>query len=82
MNNKLVLAALLAAIPSSAFADPGGGTDMFKVNREIEAMTRDGRWDRLLAEGVANKKAFDDLKAREATGATQPANGYARQPRR
>ena len=82
MNKTFLLTAMLAIVPATTFADPGGGTDMSRVNREIEVMTRDGRWDRLVAEGRANKQAFDEFKAREAQGAAVTASRYARQPRR
>jgi hypothetical protein len=48
-------------MPSVAFAqtatDPGEGTDLYRVNREVEAMTRDGRWQRLLDEASGVRQA-------------------------
>lgn len=83
MNKSIFLALPFVLLTGGALAQngPGSGTDMLRVNREIEAMTRDGRWERLLEEGRANKQAFENLKAREAAGSVAPS-GYSRQPRR
>jgi hypothetical protein len=67
-------------LPSAALAQatsgPGSGTDLYRVQREWDAIMRDGRYERLLQEGQANKQAFDRLKQLEsepfATGSTQP----------
>ncbi len=72
-------------VPTLAIAQPGSGTDLTKVQREIEAMQRDGRWERLLAEGEANKQAFEAM--RQAERRAQPSPVYtssvpARQRRR
>jgi hypothetical protein len=56
MTKKLLLALPFVLLPNLAFAEPGSGTDLYRVNREVEAMQRDGRWERLLAEGQANRK--------------------------
>jgi len=58
----LLVALLLVVLPSIASAESGSGTDLYRVNREVEAMMRDGRWQRLLDEGQANKQAFDRLR--------------------
>ena len=57
-----LIALLLVVLPSMASAEPGSGTDLYRLNREVEAMMRDGRWQRLLEEGQANKRAFDRLR--------------------
>jgi len=62
MRNLLLVLSLVALFPNLAAADPGSGTDLPKVQRETEAMQRDGRWEKLLAEGQANKQAFETLK--------------------
>jgi hypothetical protein len=64
---KILIAVLgLASLSGAALAEPGGGTDRGPVNREMEAMQRDGRWQQLIAEGQANKQAFEDMRRREA----------------
>jgi hypothetical protein len=45
------------------------------VNREVEAMMRDGRWERAIAEGRANKQAFEALREAQAR-VLQPATRY------
>jgi hypothetical protein len=35
------------------------------VQREVEAMQRDGRWEKLLAEGRANRLAFEAMRQAE-----------------
>jgi hypothetical protein len=62
-------------LPGAALAQgPGSGTDLYRVQREWEEIMRDGRYQRLLQEGQANKQAFDRLKQMEsdptATGST------------
>jgi hypothetical protein len=57
---KTILAVLsLTFLPSVAFAQPaagpGDGTDLYRVNREVEAMRRDGRWQRLLDDASGRK---------------------------
>jgi hypothetical protein len=56
MTKKLLLTLPFALLPTIAFAEPGSGTDLYRVNREVEALQRDGRWERLLAEGQANRQ--------------------------
>lgn len=61
----------LVLIPGTALAQqgansgggqgPGSGTDIYKVWRETEAMQRDGRWEELIAEGRANRQAFENM---------------------
>jgi hypothetical protein len=64
---RMILIAVLglASLSGAALAEPGGGTDRDRVNREVEAMQRDGRWEQLIAEGQANKQAFDDPSRRQ-----------------
>lgn len=64
MTGKLILAALLVLVPGFASAEPGSGSDLHRVNRAVEAMQRDGRWDRLIAEGQANKQATSGQASR------------------
>ncbi len=79
-KTKTVLIALsLAALPSFASAQPGSGTDLYRVQREWEQIMRDGRYQRLLEEGRANKEAFDRQRALETDGET---TGSIRQRRR
>jgi hypothetical protein len=59
---KTVLSVMsLVLLPSVASAqaatDPGEGTDLYRVNREVEEMTRDGRWQRLLDEANGVRQA-------------------------
>jgi hypothetical protein len=65
MRKILLVLAPLVLLPGLALAQsagdrgPGAGTDLYKVRREVEAMQRDGRWEKLLAEGAANRQAFE-----------------------
>ena len=72
----LLIALSLAALPSLAAAQPGSGTDLYRVQREWEQIMRDGRYQRLLEEGRANKEAYERQKALESqgetTGSTRP----------
>jgi hypothetical protein len=53
-------------LPNLALAEgPGSGTDLSKVPREVEAMQRDGRWQKLMADGQANKRAFEAMTQAE-----------------
>ncbi len=62
---KTVLMALpLAVFPTLVAAEPGSGTDLYRVLNQVEAMQRDGRWDELLraqaqpqAVGTLNRNA-------------------------
>ena len=71
MTKALLITLSLVILPSvaSAQSGPGSGTDLYRVQREWEAIMRDGRYERLLREGQANKEAFDRLRQRE-TGPT------------
>lgn len=78
MTKALLITLSLMILPSvaSAQSGPGSGTDLYRVQREWEAIMRDGRYERLLREGQANKQAFDRLQQREsgapATGSIPP----------
>ena len=69
MTKKLLLAVPLVLLPSLAVAQrgggPGSGTDLPKVLREVEAMQRDGRWEKAIADGQANRLAFEALRQAE-----------------
>ncbi len=72
MSKKLFLVLPLLLLPSLALAQAnGGGTDRDRLNREVEAMQRDGRWQRLLAEGQANRLAFERMRQAEQAGSSQ-----------
>jgi hypothetical protein len=79
MTKNLLIALPLVLLPSLAYA--GSGTDLHEVNGQIEAMQRDGRWERLIAEGQANKRAFEALKQAERQ-AVQPTTYTSSTPRR
>ncbi len=53
------IAFLLTVLPSTVLAEPGGGTDLYRVNRQIEELMRDGRWQRLLEEAKASRQAVE-----------------------
>jgi hypothetical protein len=68
---KILIAALgFALLSGVALAEKGSGTDRDQVNREVEAMQRDGRWEQAIAEGQANKRAFEDLRRANQPTAT------------
>ena len=72
---RLLLTLPLLALSSMAHAEMGGRTDRDQVRIEIEAMQRDGRWERAIAEGRANREAFETLR-------NSQAGAYSRQQRR
>jgi hypothetical protein len=74
MLRKLLLT-LPLLLPGMALAEMGGKTDRDRVNREVEAMMRDGRWERAIAEGRANKQVFEALRQAQARF-SQPATRY------
>ena len=43
---------------------PGSGTDRERVRRDMDALQRNGHWAEAMAEGRANKQAFDAWVAR------------------
>jgi hypothetical protein len=66
MKKKLLFALPLMLLPSLAVAvGPGSGTDLPKVQREVEAMQRDGRWEKAIADGQANRLAFEAMRQAE-----------------
>jgi hypothetical protein len=75
MLRKIVLTLPLLLLPGIAVAEMGGGTDRDRVNLQIEAMMRDGRWERAIAEGRANRLAFEALRQAQAR-ISQPATRY------
>jgi hypothetical protein len=77
MFKTTLFLAIVMSSPALALGQ-GGGTDMFKVRRQIEAMQQDGRYQRLLEEGRANRLAFERLKQSES----DPAAAWSSQPRR
>ncbi len=62
MTKTILVALSLAVLPSMASAQPGSGTDLHRVNRDVEAMMQDGRWQRLLEENQANRQAAERLR--------------------
>jgi len=76
MLGKLLLILPLLVLPDIAMAKKGGGSDRDQVNRQIEAMMRDGRWERLIAEGRANRQAFEALLEAQCRP-LQPTAEYA-----
>ena len=74
---KILIAALgLATLSGAALAEPGGGGDLDRVRRGVEAMQQDGRWEQAIAEGQANNRAFEDL--RQANQPTATGSIYTR----
>ena len=77
---KTVLMALpLAVFPTLVAAEPGSGTDLYRVLNQVEAMQRDGRWDELLrapgaaaGRGDAEPKCDPDDQERSAPAARAP----------
>jgi hypothetical protein len=66
MSKKILMILPLLFLPSIALAQsavasrdgsggrgPGGGTDLYRVLREVEAMQRGGRWEKLLVAHAA-----------------------------
>jgi hypothetical protein len=75
MLRKLLLTLPLLVLPDMALAEMGGGTDRDRVNLQVQAMMRDGRWERAIAEGRANRQAFEALRQAKVQ-ISQPATGY------
>lgn len=79
MSKKLLVSLAFVLLPSIAFAQSSGGvqgsgTDRDRVSREMERMQQDGSWERLRAEGQANRQAFERLRQTEQSA--QPATAY------
>lgn len=70
MSKALLVALSVVLLPEVAFAE-GSNSDRDRVRREVEAMQRDGRWERAMADGRANRQAFEALLRRQ-----QPATRY------
>ncbi len=62
MRTVLFLVMALAFLRGPASGQPGGGTDLFRINREVEEMTRDGRWQQLLDRAQAGPQATGGLR--------------------
>ena len=82
MTKKLLLVLWLMVLPGfamaqSATAGPGGGTDLHRVLREVDAMQRDGRWQRLLADNEANRLAATRRVVEESARPTAVFTGQA-----
>jgi hypothetical protein len=75
MLKKLVLTLPRLVLPGVALAEMGGGTDRDRFNQEVEAMMRDGRWERAIAEGRANRQAFEAPRQDQGR-LRQPATRY------
>ncbi len=85
MKFSLILGLCAAFVPVAALAETGGKDSYLSQFTELSyAMTRDGRLQRAIAEGRANKAAFDALRQREAQQTFQEptATGALRRPRR
>ena len=66
MTQSVLFALPPILLPNIALAEgPGIGTDLPKVQREVDAMQRDGRWQKLMADGQANKRAFEAMTQAE-----------------
>jgi len=70
MRQILIAALGLVTLSGAALAEPGSGTDRGQVNRQVEAMQQDGRWAQAIAEGRANKQAFEELRQANQPTAT------------
>ncbi len=85
MKTSLLLVLCTAFIPVAAHAETGGKDSYASQFTELSyVMTRDGRLQRAITEGRANKAAFDALREREAQQKVQEstATGTVRRPRR
>jgi hypothetical protein len=74
MFRQLLLTLPFLVLPSLASAENMGPAGD-KVTRDVEAMMRDGRWERTIAEGRANRLAFEALRQAQAR-TSQPATRY------
>ncbi|RDI58638.1 hypothetical protein [Microvirga subterranea] len=64
---KILLVVLgLVSLSGPAMAEKGSGTDRDEVLRKVEAMQRNGSWEKAIAEGRANKDAFEALQRGQA----------------
>lgn len=75
MFRMLLLTLPLLIILGTALAEMGGGKDRDRVSQQVEAVRQDGRWERTVAEGRANRHAFKALRQAQAQ-ISQPATGY------
>lgn len=78
MGRYLLAALALSMLPTQTLADIGGpDRDWYKNLETWESMRRDGRLQRLMDEGRANREAFERLKAGERA---LPRPEFTRQP--
>jgi hypothetical protein len=86
MTRKILLSVLFFSVAGVAQAQPGSGSDIYRVMRDEQSMQRDGRYQQLMNDARANKEAFDRLKRAEseptAVGTIAPAIGSTRPRRR
>jgi hypothetical protein len=86
MTRKILLSMLFISVAGVAQAQPGSGSDIYRVMREEQAMRGDDRYQRLMDEARANKEAFERLKRADseptAVGSIAPAIGSTRPRRR
>ncbi len=75
MIRTVLFALSLAVLPGAAVAEPGSGTDLYRVNRQVEEMMRDGRWQHLLEQAEANRQVLERSRrvAPPPTGFTSAA---------
>ncbi len=68
MKTTALVALPFLLVPAIAQAQtgPGSGTDLYRVNRAVQEMMQDGRYQRLLQEQQANREAFERLRQRDA----------------
>jgi len=74
--SRILLLTAVTLLPNLALAENTGPAGD-RVSREVEVMQRDGRWERLLAEGRANKQVFEVSRQAEQR-VQQPATTYSR----
>jgi len=74
MFRTLLLTLPILVLPGFALAENMGPAGD-RITREVEAMMRDGRWERTIAEGRANRLAFEALRQAQAR-VSQPATRY------
>jgi Spy/CpxP family protein refolding chaperone len=84
MMKSALVALALTVLPGAALAQsspgPGSGTDLQRVQREMEQMMRDGRYQRLLDEGRANREAFERLRQQDTVSSTVAPPRMRRRP--
>lgn len=82
MRKILLVVLSLVFLPGLALAEKGSGTDRDEVLREVEAMQRNGSWEKAIAEGRANREAFEAQQRALQGGQAPAAPGFTgRRPR-